>query len=552
MITIRQKKLLIENTEQNVLYYPDLFSGPIITEISKKLDDRSISSLGVGLAMVTQKIYKPRVTKNQVGSLACITLKEEKAFFEKGKEKIDVSCEPGSVLILGSQFRREWKYELPQTSIKLYEDNYLPGLYLSTKERFLYAEKIRKSLTNLHKLPLWKQCVQNNMPLELIGKGSYGNVFKSGYSSQIFAVKLSKIKPESIAHPYDKSFSSWHEVYFLKNIFRPLEENICPNLPLLYDTFTCDGCNLVLDDEKVNTPCVITVIEIASGNLKNYLNEKRTIDELYSALFQIMAAIHTIQTYGQIMNFDVKKENILYYDVEPGGYWKYKIKGQDYYVPNYGKLFILNDFGISRTLSPKYPIYKTAEDKSFRLGSRYAVIKDGKFVPFDTMIQRTEDGNTEKPYPVKWKSGKISLGAEFRMERKSEKIMKIPSIFSPEIIEYLEKMNIPVNTVSYGFFQNPEIIPPFEFYNDTQDAIRMFIGGKRTTQKGNHKQYSTVPKKLIKELVPYLGEGDSAKDRIFSDDPSQVLAGYFIQSFFSRYNSKPENAKIIAIYTISN
>lgn len=551
MITIRQKKLIIENAEQNILYYPNLFSGPIITEISKKLDERSIASLGVGLAMVTQKIYKPRVVENQLGSMACIALRDEKAFFENGKEKIEVPCQMGDVLILGSQFRQEWKYELPQTSIKLYDDNYLPGIYLSTKQRFAYAQKVRKSLDVLHKLPQWKQCIQKIMSLELIGAGSYGNVFKSGYLSQIFAIKLSKLKPESVENPYDKSFSSWHEVYFLRDIFKPLiDKNICPNLPLIYDTFTCDNCELVVDDEKLNTPCVITVVEIASGNLKQYLQVKRRVEELNSALFQIMAAIHTIQIYAQMMNFDVKKENILYYDVEPGGYWQYNIKGNDYYVPNFGKLFILNDFGISRTMSPKYPVYKTAEDKTFRLGSRYAVVKDGKFVPFDTMIQRDEDNKVEKPYPVEWKSGNISLGAEYRIDRKNNTVMKIPTILTPEIITYLEQQNITTNTSSHGFFQNPEVIPPFEFYNDTQDAIRMFTGGKRTTQKGNHKMYSTVPKKFVKDLQPYLGQGDSAKDRVFSDDPSQVLAGYFIQNFFSGYRTKPENAKIIATYTI--
>lgn len=552
MITVRQKKVVIENTEKKLLYYPDLFTGPIITEITKNLDDRSISSLAVGLAMVTQKIYKPRIVDNQSGSIACIILQDEKTFFEKGKEKIEVVCQPGSVLILGSEFRREWKYELPETSIKLYEDNYLPGIYLNSKQRFAYAEKVKRGLDDLRKLAQWKQCVQKNMQLELLGKGSYANVFKSGYSSQIFAIKLSKIKPESIEHPYDISFASWHEVYFLRDIFKPLiAKNICPNLPLLYDTFTCNSCDLVVDDEKINTPCVITVMEIASGNLKQYLQEKRKIEEVKSALFQIMAAIHAIQYYAQIMNFDVKKENILYYDVEAGGYWQYIIKGKKYYVPNFGKLFVLNDFGISRPMSPKFPIYKTPEDKTFRLGSRYAIVKDGKFVPLDVMIQRNEDGAVEKPNIVEWENGNISLGAEFRMERKNTKVMKIPVILTAELEEYLEKQNITIDTSSRSFFQNPEIIPPFEFYNDTQDAIRMFTGGKRTTQKGNHKEYSTVPKKFIKELAPYLGKGESHKDRIFSDDPAQVLAGYFIQSFFAEYRDKPQDGKIIATYTIS-
>jgi len=552
MITIKHKKLNVENAQENIIYYPDLFSGQIITEVSKNLDSRSITSLSVGLAMITQKIYKPRLVQDQFGSIACIVLKDDTCFFEKGSKKLNVSCHSGDVLILGSQFRNEWKYNLPQFSIKLYEDNYLPGIYLNSKQRFTYSEKIKKSLSNFHDLPKWKQCIQKNIPLEIIGKGSYGNVFRSNYLSYLFAVKFSKLKPECIKHPYNKSFSSWHEVYFLQDILKPLiEKNICPNLPLIYDTFTCDNCDLIIDNQKMNNiHCVINIIEIASGNLKNYLEEKRSIEELESALFQIMAAIHTIQKYSQIMNFDVKKENILYYNVESGGYWHYKIKGNDYYVPNFGKLFILNDFGISRTMSPEYPIYKTDKDKTFRLGSRYAIVKDGKFIPFNSIIQRDESGKIGKANKIKWKTGNISFGTEFKLDRKTNQVMKNRTVLSSEIIEYLKKNNIETNTASRDFFQNPEVIPPFEFYNDTQDAIRMFTGGKRTTQRGNHKEYSTVPKKFIKDLKAYLGEGESAKDGIFSEDPSQVLASYFIESFFPKYMKKPENVKIIATYTI--
>jgi hypothetical protein len=551
MITVKQKNI-VENTDKNVVYYRELFSGPIIEEISRKLDDQSIYSISVGLAMVTGKIYKPRYMESQPGSLACVSLKEENASFEKEEEKIEVTCQPGAVLILGSEFRKKWKYSLPLTSIKLYEENYLPGIYLNTKQRFLYGEKIRKSLRPIKQFPVWKQCLQKNIDLEPIGKGNYGNVFKTGYSSQVFAIKMSKLKPESVENPYDLSFSSWHEVFFLKDIIKPLiEKNICPNLPLLYDTFTCDDCDLIIDNEKIHTHCVIIAMELAEGNLKNYLQEKRTVEELYSALFQIMSALHAIQYHSQIMNFDVKKENILVYNVEPGGYWEYKIKGQSYFVPNFGKLFILNDFGISRTMSPKYPIYKTPDDKTFRLGSRYAVIKDGKFLPFDTTIQKDDNGKTETPQQIEWEDGRVSFGAEFRLNRKDNSVVELPVKLTHEMINYLERERVSSNTSSYKFFLNPEIIPPFEFYNDTQDAIRIFTGGKRTTQKGYHKEYPTIPKKFVKELSPYIGKADSAKEYMFSLNPAEVLASYFIESFFGFYKNKPENAKIIATYTVS-
>ena len=48
------------------------------------------------------------------------------------------------------------------------------------------------------------------------------------------------------------------------------------------------------------------------------------------------------------MHFDIKKENILYYKINEGGYFQYKILDETFYVPNYGYLFVINDF-ISRS-----------------------------------------------------------------------------------------------------------------------------------------------------------------------------------------------------------
>jgi hypothetical protein len=39
--------------------------------------------------------------------------------------------------------------------------------------------------------------------------------------------------------------------------------------------------------------------------------------------------------------------NVLFFKVKPGGFWKYTINGQDYYVPNCGYLFIVYDFGFA-------------------------------------------------------------------------------------------------------------------------------------------------------------------------------------------------------------
>jgi hypothetical protein len=80
------------------------------------------------------------------------------------------------------------------------------------------------------------------------------------------------------------------------------------------------------------------------------------------------------------------------------------------------------------------------------------------------------------------------------------------------------------------------VIPPFEFYNDTQDCIRMFIGGKRTTQKGHHKRYAKLNAKLRTILLSYNGEGDNCKAQTFSYNPCQILAGRLLVDLFSKHS----------------
>jgi serine/threonine protein kinase len=514
--------------------------------LNKNTDRKKIlKSFIVGLALITKKVFTDKF--KPYGSISFIFSENDKLNFD-GKE---IQFEKGTVLIITPELREKWSVNLENKNILfLYEENYLPFIFTTCKNRVKYMEQIEKCLKKIESSD-FINCIQKNnfTNLKLLGQGSYGNVFQTSYCSKTFAVKLSKIKPESLKAPYDTSYSCWHEIYYLEKIFKPLiKKNVCPNIPLLYNHFLCDKCDIEIDDTKLQTPCVVLTLEIAWGNLKKYLKKKRNVQELRSILFQIMAGLHTIQYYAQLMNFDIKKENTLIYETVKGGYWKYVIKGETYYVPNYGHLAVLNDFGISRTMSPDHLIFKNPEEKSFRLGSRYAIIKDKKFIPFNTFDEKNDKGEIKPSEKIKWQDGQVSQGASFRLNKKDKKIMSLNVEIKDELREYLNSLKIKENTID--FFKYPEIIPPFEFYNDLQDAIRMFVGGKRTTQRGDHRT-ANVSKKFIDSLTDYLGGGDSLKNNFFSTDPSQVLASYFIESYFQDYKILPVGEKIIDTYIIS-
>ena len=296
-----------------------------------------------------------------------------------------------------------------------------------------------------------------------------------------------------------------------------------------------------------------TAMELASGDMRDYLKFGSFSDkELYSALFQIMAGLHAIQMTGQILNNDIKAKNILYYDVKPGGYWHYKIGSQNFYVPNYGKMFVLNDFGVSTLYDPNFQLYPSKQRATFNIGSRFAINIDETFSPVEAGTEFI--GNElRKTKPVKWTTitkgdlQQTSRGASYKIDRKTGQVIISHTVLTPIQKSYLFRKGVSTNPKTWDYFEHPYIIPPFEFYNDVQDTLRTFVGGKRTTQKGNHALFPTISKKFQKTVSAYLGLAENAKSREFSLHTYHVLAGSFINQFFSKtvnYQTKPKGKKI--------
>jgi serine/threonine protein kinase len=562
MITVTKGKYYvsydkIKDPHNYLILYPALFSGNILKTILSGIihKDRSVfSTISVGLSEITKKRFTPiPPQQHYFGAIAHVFLEDvdiqAKPLESDGADPLQIKCKKGSLAIVGSVFRNKWDFTLPKSVISYFEENYLPDIYTNTKYRVDYKNLVFSNLENIRTLPQGDQCYDSfdYMNLSIIGSGSYGNVFKGHIDSLQFAVKFSKLTPEALENPYSLGYISWREVFFLKHIFNPLiVDNVCPNLPLLYDSFICKNYKLQFKNNSEEHPCVITMVELANGDFKQYLKLpelSKDPDLIFTALFQIMAALSAIQKYGQIIHFDIKKENILYYKITPGGYFTYTILGKTFYIPNKGYLFILNDFGISRSVSPKYIMYRNSQEHSFRLGSRYARIDSSysppKFVPIDISKESTDDGKIIKSNTVTWidKNGVCfsSMGAVFRIDRLTGKV-------SPS-----KQQGV---SFSSDFFEKPEEIPPFEFYNDTQDVLRIFTGGKRATQEGYHKKPLTVSKKITNLLTQYAGPSESLKEGKysgddpnpenfgkFSTDPCQILASYFITDFFQKYTS---------------
>jgi hypothetical protein len=442
----------------------------------------------------------------------------------------------------------------------------LLNIYLSYKQRILLKEKIKKELLPIHNIPEGEQCYNVEKLKKylnvgkLIGSGDWGNVY-SAYlnyfcSRYKFAIKMSRISETDLKEPYSESSPSWYEFWLLKDIIKPLiEKKICPNLPLYIDTFLCNKCDFKIREKKQSHPCIITITEFANSDFKTFLLDSKNIKDkiIYSALFQIMAGLHAIQMSGQILNNDIKSANILVYNVKPGGYWKYRIQNINYYVPNYGKMFVLNDFGVSQLYDPNFQLYSSKNTRVFNLGSRYAINMNEKFSPVQAKYEFIKDDLIETS-DIIWENTIISKGATYSLDRKTGQIVMSKTKLSDIQKQYLFENGVNVNPNTWEYFENPYIIPPFEFYNDVQDVLRMFVGGKRTTQNGYHKIFTSISQDFKESVIPYLGKSENAKSKNFSTDTFHVLAGSFIKNFFSsNYNlgyTKKPNGKLIEFYNM--
>lgn len=381
-------------------------------------------------------------------------------------------------------------------------DIMLESIYLNVENRYKYNKLINYIYNDINKETLNK--------CEVLGNGDYGYVYKTMLGNNTISMKITNVKP-------DKSIDSIEfEIKMLEHVLGLTSK--CQNLPIMFN--------------KMKTDKQVTLFtELANGTLKEFFESSPNVYETKSALFQILAGLHTIQMNGQIMHFDIKAQNILYYNVIPGGCWKYVINGQSFYVPNYGKLFVINDFGISRPLSPYLKI-TYSKHEHFKLGSRYGIIVNNKITP----LQMNSDNI------IYWTDNNMVSNCEqFFMFTNNDTILSHNSIkLTKEQETCLKTLNITIDstskTVPLSFFLHPNIIPPFEFYNDTQDCIRMFIGGKRTTQKGHHMKYKKLNTKLRTILLSYNGKGENCKAQSFSYNPCQILAGRLLVDLFSKHS----------------
>ena len=475
--------------------------------------------------------------------------------------------------------------------------------------RLRLMQEIRKDLLPIANRKYGSQCVNNSSTaqkhlklVELLGVGGFGNVYNAcaprpcTKNSKKFSLKLMKLDNESINKKYDKFHMDWNEY----NMFKTYINDIIisgrgPNLPLFIDDFVCDKCifqkrndNIFVGGKytKFETPCITIASEVAYSDLNDFLkkmentknlNSNSNIFILQSLLFQIMAGLYSLQKEFQIVNNDLKSGNVLVYKVKAGGYFNYNIDGIDYYIPNFGWMFVINDFGLSTCYWPFTNFNGPIENSIYNqppnfisLGTRPGFVKNGLFQPINTRIshqiraikvlQLKNKGKdvkpiydyrleVSKPQKVFWdKNNKRSTivskaGTIFKNAKKS-------AIYDPEIhlnkseIKMLKDLDITTTPFDLDFYNNSSVIPPIQFANDTQDAIRIFLGGGQMSVSNYHKPYPAIKKVMHN----YLNDYDSGlREQVninvsYPQEASLCSAEHFIYDFFGPgHTPKPKS-----------
>lgn len=125
-----------------------------------------------------------------------------------------------------------------------------------------------------------------------------------------------------------------------------------PHFPIIYASKECTNCtyeNGRIMDPTRGAECMVTLAELANGDLESWFRQPRSYEECMSMFAQIIIACVTLGIKGLVHN-DLHWGNVLYHVVPQytNMYMHYVYNNNHVYVRNCGYHWVLWDFGMMR------------------------------------------------------------------------------------------------------------------------------------------------------------------------------------------------------------
>jgi hypothetical protein len=210
--------------------------------------------------------------------------------------------------------------------------------------------------------------IQNIVDLEkqMGSRSNYGVIYRTSVKDMLgrfpIATKLSELNEDNLKEVQLNLALSNN---FVKN-------KLSRHFLLSYKSFICNSGDYNLPDIIKNKRYLITLNELAVGDLFALIRSSRTFyrkyDLMLNIILQCLLSIATFHKAGWIHQ-DCHAGNFLYQmNTDTTGYYHYLILGKHYYLKNCGYTMMIYDFGLAepiKTLNTKRPKYYDHYDKKF-------------------------------------------------------------------------------------------------------------------------------------------------------------------------------------------
>lgn len=130
----------------------------------------------------------------------------------------------------------------------------------------------------------------------------------------------------------------------LETMTRVVLERGFPNFPIGYAVKNDYGAYCFDKNKKGVLVHHLMMSELAESDLATFFKSKKpTLETVMNAAFQCSASIAAFHHFLKRTHNDAHAGNFLVHRVDPGGFWKYRIHGIDFYLPNLGFQLVIWD-----------------------------------------------------------------------------------------------------------------------------------------------------------------------------------------------------------------